>query len=62
MYHYHPKHMLSNRGPDSMGWKVNKESVVLLGGTRAVLMQMAHPLVAMGVSEHNASKIYELLV
>jgi uncharacterized protein (DUF2236 family) len=36
-----------------MGWRVNKESVVLLGGSRAVLMQVAHPLVAMGVSEHS---------
>ena len=53
MYHYNPKHMLYNRGPDNMGWKVNKESVVLLGGSRAVLMQVAHPLVAMGVSEHS---------
>jgi uncharacterized protein (DUF2236 family) len=36
-----------------MGWKVNRESVVLLGGSRAVSMQLAHPLVAMGVSAHS---------
>ena len=53
MYHYHPKHKLIERASGSIGWKVNKESVVLLGGTRAVLMQIAHPLVAMGVSEHS---------
>jgi uncharacterized protein (DUF2236 family) len=53
VYHYHPKHILYSRGPDNMGWKVNKESAVLLGGSRAVLMQVAHPLVAMGVSEHS---------
>ncbi len=53
MYHYHSIHMLYNVGPGSINWKVNKESVILLGGTRAVLMQIAHPLVAMGVSEHS---------
>jgi uncharacterized protein (DUF2236 family) len=42
-----------NYGPGSVAWKVNRESAVLLGGTRAVLMQLAHPLVAMGVSTHS---------
>lgn len=41
-------------GPDSVAWKVNREWVVLLGGTRAVLMQIAHPLVALGVSNHSS--------
>ena len=41
-------------GPDSVSWKVNREWVVLLGGTRAVLMQIAHPLVALGVSNHSS--------
>lgn len=40
-------------GPSSVAWKVNREWVVLLGGTRAVLMQIAHPLVALGVSNHS---------
>lgn len=40
-------------GPGSVAWKVNREWVVLLGGTRAVLMQIAHPLVALGVSNHS---------
>lgn len=40
-------------GPDSVTWKVNREWVVLLGGARAVLMQIAHPLVALGVSQHS---------
>ncbi len=40
-------------GPDSVTWKVGREGIVLLGGARAVLMQMAHPLVAMGVSAHS---------
>ncbi|HEU5379930.1 MAG TPA: oxygenase MpaB family protein [Ktedonobacteraceae bacterium] len=40
-------------GPSSVAWKVNREWVVLLGGARAVLMQLAHPLVALGVSNHS---------
>lgn len=40
-------------GPGSVAWKVNREWVVLLGGTRAVLLQLAHPLVAQGVSHHS---------
>jgi uncharacterized protein (DUF2236 family) len=40
-------------GPHSTAWKVNREWVVLLAGTRAVLMQIAHPLVALGVSNHS---------
>ncbi len=41
-------------GPDSVAWKVGREIAVLLGGSRAVLMQLAHPLVAMGVSKHSS--------
>ncbi|HEY3993849.1 MAG TPA: oxygenase MpaB family protein [Ktedonobacteraceae bacterium] len=41
-------------GPGSVSWKVNREWIVLLGGTRAVLMQIAHPLVALGVSNHSS--------
>jgi uncharacterized protein (DUF2236 family) len=40
-------------GPGSVTWKVGQETAVLLGGARAVLMQIAHPLVAAGVSEHS---------
>lgn len=32
---------------------MNGEAVLLLGGGRAVLMQIAHPLVAKGVAEHS---------
>jgi len=41
-------------GPDSMAWKIGRETAVLLGGGRAVLMQIAHPLIAMGVSAHSS--------
>jgi uncharacterized protein (DUF2236 family) len=40
-------------GPDSMMWRINRESVLLLGGRAALLMQLAHPLVAAGVAEHS---------
>jgi uncharacterized protein (DUF2236 family) len=40
-------------GPDSMIWRINREAVVALGGTCAVLMQFAHPKVAAGVRDHS---------
>lgn len=36
-----------------MAWKVNRESILLLGGRAALLMQLAHPLVAAGVNDHS---------
>src|SRR5574340_540535 len=41
-------------GPGSTAWKIGREVAVLLGGSRAVLMQLAHPLVAMGVYTHSS--------
>src|SRR5206468_658005 len=40
-------------GPGSMIWRVNRENVLLLGGGRALILQVAHPLVAAGVAEHS---------
>ncbi|MGH2590029.1 MAG: oxygenase MpaB family protein [Actinomycetota bacterium] len=40
-------------GPGSLAWRINAESVLLLGGGRALLMQAAHPLVAAGVADHS---------
>jgi uncharacterized protein (DUF2236 family) len=37
----------------SMAWKINSEIVLLLGWSPAVLLQVAHPLVAAGVAEHS---------
>lgn len=34
--------------------KINREAVVLLGWGRAILLQIAHPLVAAGVAEYSA--------
>jgi uncharacterized protein (DUF2236 family) len=40
-------------GPKSVTWKVNREAATLLGGGAAILMQIAHPLVAAGVADHS---------
>ena len=36
-------------GPDSVAWRVDREVIVLAGGSCALLMQAAHPVVAAGV-------------
>lgn len=41
-------------GPGSVSWRVDREVVVLAGGSCALLMQAAHPVVAAGVVEHSA--------
>lgn len=41
-------------GIESATWKIACETILLLGGGRAVLMQLAHPLVAMGVHAHSS--------
>ena len=41
-------------GPASEAWHLNREATLLLGaGPRALLMQVAHPLVAEGVAQHS---------
>jgi uncharacterized protein (DUF2236 family) len=41
-------------GPGSVTWKVDREVAVLVGsGSRALLMQVAHPLVAAAVAAHS---------
>lgn len=40
-------------GPGSLAWRINGESILLFGGGRALLMQVAHPLVAAGVADHS---------
>ena len=39
--------------PSSVFWRVNRELTSVLAGPRAVLMQIAHPLVAQGVADHS---------
>ncbi len=41
-------------GPGSEAWRLNREAFLLLGaGPRALLLQLAHPLVAEGVDQHS---------
>jgi uncharacterized protein (DUF2236 family) len=41
-------------GPGSMTWHVDREIAVLLGsGARALMLQVAHPLVAAAVADHS---------
>jgi uncharacterized protein (DUF2236 family) len=42
--------------PDATIWQVDREMVLLLAGGRALLMQLAHPKVAAGVTEHSHFK------
>jgi len=39
--------------PESVAWRVNREVVVLAGGSGALLLQVAHPAVAAGVDAHS---------
>ncbi|MGH2556934.1 MAG: oxygenase MpaB family protein [Actinomycetota bacterium] len=40
-------------GPGSEVWHIGRERILLLGGPAALLLQLAHPLVAAGVAEHS---------
>jgi uncharacterized protein (DUF2236 family) len=40
-------------GPGSVCWRLAREPLLLVGGGRALLMQVAHPLVAQGVVDHS---------
>jgi uncharacterized protein (DUF2236 family) len=39
--------------PTSTFWRVNREALMVLSGPRALLLELAHPLVAAGVAEHS---------
>jgi uncharacterized protein (DUF2236 family) len=43
-------------GPDSMSWRLYREPLVLTGGFRALLLQIAHPSVADGVARYSNFK------
>jgi uncharacterized protein (DUF2236 family) len=40
-------------GPGTVTWRVNREGTLLAGGGRALLLQVAHPLVGAGVAQHS---------
>src|SRR5262249_48980962 len=41
-------------GAGRVTWRIGRENALLLGGGRATLMQLAHPLVAAGVGQHSS--------
>lgn len=41
-------------GPESVSWKINRESAVFLGAGRAALLQLAHPWVATALEQHSS--------
>lgn len=49
-----PRHGLF--GPSSLVWRINREQLLFLAGTRAVLLQEAHPFVAHGIDQHSRTK------
>jgi uncharacterized protein (DUF2236 family) len=49
-----PDPVLGFYGPDSMMWRINREAVLLGAGPAALLLQVAHPLVAEGVAHHSS--------
>jgi uncharacterized protein (DUF2236 family) len=48
-----PDPVLGFHGPGTAMWRVNREAVLLAAGQAAVLLQIAHPLVAEGVAQHS---------
>lgn len=43
-------------GPESMLWRLGRESIVFLGAGRAALLQLAHPWVANAIDQHSATR------
>ena len=39
--------------PDDTLWQINRELLIMAAGPRALLLELAHPLVARGVAEHS---------
>jgi uncharacterized protein (DUF2236 family) len=39
--------------PEDYFWRVNRELLVNLAGSRALMMELAHPLIAAGVADHS---------
>jgi uncharacterized protein (DUF2236 family) len=48
-----PHPVLGFYGPESQMWRINREAVLLGAGPAALLLQIAHPLIAEGVAAHS---------
>ncbi|HXW41965.1 MAG TPA: oxygenase MpaB family protein [Xanthobacteraceae bacterium] len=44
-------------GPASLTWRVDREAIAFLGAGRALLLQLAHPWVAIAIAEHSRAGI-----
>ena len=43
-------------GPTSIGWQIGADLALFLGGGRAALLQLAHPMVAHAVDDHSRTR------
>jgi len=41
-------------GPGSISWRINREAALFIGAGRAALLQLAHPWVAVALSQHSS--------
>ena len=41
-------------GPNSLSWRINRESALFLGAGRAALLQLAHPWVTAALAQHSS--------
>ena len=46
--------------PPQIAFRINGERLIILGWSRAILLQLAHPLVAAGVFEHSGFRVSPL--
>jgi uncharacterized protein (DUF2236 family) len=49
-----PRHGI--HGPGSAAWHLERDALVFLGGGRAALLQLAHPVIATGVDQHSRTR------
>lgn len=43
-------------GPDSISWRIGGDLAIFLGGGRAALLQLAHPMVAYAIDHHSKTR------
>src|SRR5687767_12721304 len=47
-------HGPARTGEATIGWKLQREIILILAWGPAILLQLAHPLVARGIADHSA--------
>jgi uncharacterized protein (DUF2236 family) len=45
---------MARANADTVAWRINREMIVIAGWGRAILLQIAHPLIAAAVAEHSS--------